>query len=120
MLSFKNCFRELQALAKEIYPDIDSKATLFHLVCGRIFDGEIFDFLEQEKLLKQSFEQKDDRDYMIIGYENSYKCNKFNKQLFCSFNHAKFKKSSLSSFGNADGERFDYFRYYQLRKINKI
>ena len=80
----------------------------------------MFDYLENKNLLKQTFTQKDNRDYMIIGYENSIACNKLNKNLFCSFNHARFNNNSFTSFGNADGERLDLFRYFQLRDKNKL
>ena len=103
-----------------IYPDIDKKLSLYHLLCGKVFDGSMFDFLEKQNLLKQSFPQNNDRDYMIIGYENNEYCKKFNAKLFCSFNHARYKKSSLSSFGNADGHRFDYFRYFKLREKQRL
>ena len=120
LINYQNCFKEMELVVKDIYPDIDTKLTLYHLVCGKFFDGVVFDFLESQNVLKQSFEQKDERDYMIIGYQNSFQCRKFNSNLFCSFNHARNNGSSLSSFGNAEGFRCDYFRYFQLRKINKI
>lgn len=104
----------------ELYPNIEIKQSLYHLLCGKIFDGLMFDYLEERGLLKQSYIQKDNRDYMLIGYQNSYKCNKFNAHLFCSFNNAKYMNSSLTSFGNASGERLDYFRYFKLREKNNI
>lgn len=100
----------------ELYPNIEIKQSLYHLLCGKIFDGLMFDYLEEKGLLKQSYIQKDNRDYMLIGYQNSYKCNKFNARLFCSFNNANYMNSSLTSFGNASGERLDYFRYFKLRE----
>lgn len=117
---FKNYFKKLESTLLNLYPNINPKLSLYHLICGKVFDGSMFDFLENNGLLKQSFLQKDNRDYMIIAYQNSYICNKLNKSLFCSFNHARFGKNSLTSFGNADGERFDLFRYFQLRDKNKL
>ena len=113
-------FGELKLLIKDIYPDVEPNLSLYHLVCGRVFDGSIFEYLENQGLLSQSFKQKDGRDYMMIGYQNKRKCNKFNAKLFCSFNHARYEKSSLSSFGNAKDPRFDYFRYFQLRNTNSL
>lgn len=108
--------RGLNEIVLQLYPNIECKLSLYHLLCGKIFDGMMFDYLEGRGLLKQSYIQKDNRDYMIIGYQNSYKCNKFNAELFCSFNNAKCKGNSLTSFGNASGERLDYFRYFKLRE----
>ncbi len=107
---------EFGQFLKKLYPDIDEKILLYHLLCGKVFDGSIFDYLEERNLLKQSYPKRECRDFMIIGYENSTYCNKLNADLFCSFNHARYAQNSLSSFGNASGERFDYFRYFKLRE----
>lgn len=115
-----NKIEKLKDILLELYPDIEIKQSLYHLLCGKIFDGLMFDYLEEKGLLKQSYIQKDNRDYILIGYQNSYKCNKFNANLFCSFNNAKYMNSSLTSFGNATGERLDYFRYFKLREKNNI
>jgi len=117
---FIKFIKETSLFVKQLYPEIDSKLSLYHLLCGKIFDGSMFDYLESEGILKQSYPQKDNRDYMLIGYADNSVCNNFNKNLFCSFNHARYKTSSLSSFGNAYGNRFDYFRYLRLRKINNL
>ena len=104
----------------ELYPSIKIELSLYHLLCGKIFDGLMFNYLEQQGLLKQSYIQNDNRDYMLIGYQNSNICNKFNANLYCSFNNAKYNNNSLTSFGNASGERLDYFRYFKLREKNNL
>ena len=91
----------VQSLTKqliELYPSIKIKLSLYHLLCGKIFDGLMFNYLEQQGLLKQSYIQNDNRDFMLIGYQNSNICNKFNANLYCSFNNAKYKDNSLTSF----------------------
>lgn len=105
---------------KHLYPNIDEKVSLYHILCGKVFDGSIFNYLEKRNLLKQSYPKNNERDFMIIGYENSNYCNKFNYDLFCSFNHARSESDSLSSFGNAYGNRFDFFRYFKLREKNGL
>lgn len=102
------------------YPNIDEKISLYHILCGKVFDGSIFNYLEKRHLLKQSYPKNNGRDFIIIGYENSNYCNKFNSDLFCSFNHARSESNSLSSFGNAHGNRFDFFRYFKLREKNGL
>lgn len=113
----------IQSLRKqliELYPTIKIELSLYHLLCGKIFDGLMFDYLEQQGLLKQSYIQNDNRDFMLVGYQNSNMCNKFNANLYCSFNNAKYKDNSLTSFGNASGKRLDYFRYFKLREKNNL
>ncbi len=112
--------KDSKQILETYYPNIDVKISLYHLVCGKIFDGQMFDYLEKKQLLKQSFSQQDGRDYMIIGYSNEHLCKALNKNLLCSFNNARFKADSLTSFGNAAGNRLDYFRYFKLRQINKL
>ena len=111
---------ETKEILKIHYPDIDTKVALYHFVCGKIFDGFMFDYLEENQLLKQSFLQQNGRDYMLIGYSKEHLCKVINKKLLCSFNNARYKKDSLTSFGNAAGNRLDYFRYFKLRQINKL
>ena len=93
---------------------------MYHLLCGKMFDGLFFDYLSEKGILKSEYKKKGNRDYLLIGYENSYFCNKFNSNLLCSFNNARYERESLSSFGNAYGDRLDYFRYYKLRNNSKI
>lgn len=116
----KNKIKELLPVLENLYPNIPVKLSLYHLLCGKIFDGTIFDYLEKSNLLKQSYPKNDERDYLIIGYQNNFYCNNFNSKLYCSFNHARTNNNSLSSFGNAYGNRFDYFRYFKLRNSHKI
>lgn len=120
MVFFKQKFLVLNEMAKSLYPNYDSKTTLYHLLCGKIFDGKFFDCLEEKQVLKGSYPKKDNRDYVIVGYKNDRYCNKFNDYLVCSFNNARFKESSLSSFGTPSGSRIDYFRYFKKRENNKI
>lgn len=117
---FKNKIVVFRKKIGELYPDIDQNISLYHLLCGKFFDGSMFDFLEKQNLLAKSFPKKDNRDYIIIGYNLDRYCKKFNSELFCSFNHARYGKSSLSSFGNAEGNRFDYFRYFKLREKQQL
>lgn len=117
---FKQKFLALNEMAKSLYPHYDSKITLYHLLCGKIFDGKFFDYLEEKQFFKSSYPKKANRDYVIIGYKNDRYCNKFNDYLMCSFNNSYFQKSSLSSFGTPSGSRIDYFRYLKKRENNKI
>lgn len=110
----------MKEFAKKLYPNIDAKTTLYHLLCGKLFDGMFFDYLEDKKLLKMSYPKKDNRDYVIIGYEDSEFCNNFNDGLLCSFNNARYNNCSLSSFGNPNNYRYDYFRFFRFRQMNKL
>lgn len=103
-----------------LYPIVDSKLALYHILCGKVFDGSFFEYLDRVGYLKSSYPKKDNRDYMLIGYQNHFICNSFNNNLFCSINNTKFEKNLFTSFGNASGYRFDFFRYFRLKDIKKI
>ncbi len=118
-LFFKE-IEDLKSLVRDLYPKIKPELTLYHLLCGQIFDGTMFNFLEERSLLKESFAQPGNRDYMIIAYDDNCFCNQYNKNLFCSFNNARYDDKCFSSFGNAFGERLDFFRYFKLNEIGKI
>ena len=117
---FENKIATFRKKIEELYPDINQSLSLYHLLCGKVFDGSMFDFLEKQNILGKSFPQKNNRDYIIIGYDTDRYCKKFNSELFCSFNRACYGKKSLSSFGNAEGNRFDYFRYFKLREKQQL
>lgn len=116
----KNKIIILSEKVKELYPDINPKLSLYHLLCGKMFDGMFFDYLSEKGILKANYIKKDNRDFVLIGYENNCYCNKFNSKLLCSFNNARYENHSLSSFGNASGDRLDYFRFFKLRESNKL
>lgn len=117
---FADKFENLTKFAKSLYPTINPKLTLYHLLCGKMFDGMFFDYLEEKNLLKMSYPKKDNRDYVVIGYESNHYCNQFNNSLLCSFNNARYEKNSLSSFGTPNNYRYDYFRYFKYRQSNII
>ena len=109
----------LNQIARKIYPNIPVHITLYHLLCGKIFDGEFFEYLTRSNLLNISYPKNGNRDYMLIGYHDDKFCNKFNESLLCSFNNAWLGKSALTSFGTPN-ERLDYFRYFKLRETGKL
>jgi len=58
----KNKIKALIPILEKLYPNIPVKLSLYHLLCGKIFDGTIFDYLEKSNLLKQSYPKNGERD----------------------------------------------------------
>ncbi|WP_346935531.1 hypothetical protein, partial [Clostridium sp.] len=54
------------------YEIFDEERLLYHIICDMIFDGIAFDFFEERNVFNSSKLQPGNRNYMIIGYEDSY------------------------------------------------
>lgn len=93
---------------------------MYHILCGYYFDGACFDYLEQMKAVSVSQLHKGDRDYIIVGYEKCIELQQFNDNLLCSYNNYSTSNYRFSSFGNANGNRYDIFRYLRLKESNQL
>ena len=61
------------------------EVNLYHLLCGYIFDGKVFDYLEEERLVTTSCVHKTGLDYLVIIYEDVNSLNEYSDQLLCSY-----------------------------------
>lgn len=94
-----------------------TKEKLYHILCNGVFDNYAFDYLSKHGLLTNDKINKGNRNYIIIGYENSEYVNNYSKKLLCSNNKFKCKTITFNSFGDTDGDRKDFFRYFRLRQM---
>ncbi len=85
---------------------------LYHLLCGAVFDGCFFDRLADSGLLTVSKPQKNGMDYLPVIYEDAPSLNNLSAKILCSYNRLTTSAGVFSSFGDADGERNDLFRWY--------
>lgn len=88
---------------------------LYHLLCGAVFDGGFFDRLGDIGVVTISKPQKNGQDYLPVLYEDDDELNEFSAKLLCSYNRAGVESGIFSSFGDADGDRHDIFRWYRRR-----
>lgn len=93
---------------------------LFHILCAHIFDGIMFGYLEQNALVTTSCIHKTGLDYLIILYEDSNKLNVYSNKLLCSYNRLMIDNKGFVSFGDSDGNRNDFYRYFRLSELNLL
>ena len=90
------------------------------LTCGWSMDGAMIDRLVQEDIISEGRPHPTGLDYLLILYEKSPALDVFSDRLLCSFNRCVQEDCALESFGDADGNRLDCFRYFRLKEQDKL
>lgn len=100
----------------------DSDELLYHIIGCDILDGSAIETLDSLGLIKTSKEQKGNRDYILFGFEKCPKVDDFSKNILCSCNNYRTSKLSFISFGDADGNRNDFYRFCRQlsSQVNQI
>ncbi len=93
---------------------------LYHILCGIIFDGYFFDYLSNQGVLATSRKHPSGLDYLTVIYEKCNELQMLSDNLLCSYNRLVNTTCSLQSFGNAQGNRFDFYRFFRLLEQNKL
>ena len=93
---------------------------LYHILCGYIFDGLMFDFLEEKQLVTTSCVHDSGLDYLVILYEDADELNEYSDKLLCSYNRLIVKGKGFVSFGDSDGNRRDFYRYMRLKELGEL
>ena len=93
---------------------------LYHLLCGSIFDGMIFDFLEENDLVTTSKIHETGLDYLVVLYQQSELLESYSNCLLCSYNRMIQNGSGFVSFGDSDGDRKDFYRYFRLKELGRL
>lgn len=114
----------LPKISKEIKPFIKGlnydQDTLYHLICNDVFDNYAFNYLVDKGQITNDKINVGNRNYLIIGYENSDYVDNLSNKLLCSNNKYKCNEITFNSFGDTDGFRNDFFRYFRLKQMNVI
>lgn len=111
-----DCREELWDAAAAVQNGFDAKRNLYHVLCGMIFDGFFFDWLDAREAVAVSRTHPSGLDYLSVIYENCPGLQLFSDQILCSYNRFTDGEISLESFGDADGDRFDLYRCFRLRE----
>lgn len=108
------------SLAQELNNGFPPEVNLYHLLCGAIFDGEFFDCLSDRGLVSTSRIHPSGLDYLIIVYERSPALEGLSNKLLCSYNRFTDGVRALQSFGDAAGDRLDFFRFSRQKQLGKV
>ena len=87
---------------------------LYHIICDYIFDGAAFDFFTERNIFCTSKLQPGNRDYIIVGYEDSKVVETHSNKLLCSSNNYRSSGFVFNSFGDSNGSRKDIYRFFRL------
>lgn len=93
------------------------KRILYHIICDNIFDGVAMDFFTDKDIFCISKKQPGERNYIIVGYENTKKLETHSNNLLCSSNNYRTKDFIFNSFGDCNGDRKDVYRFF--RQVDK-
>ena len=107
---------ELTRLAESLRNGFDAAENLYHIVCGMTLDGALFDGLSETGAVATSRMHPSGLDYLAVAYERCEELDGLSRGLLCSLNRAIGETCVLQSFGDADGDRFDAYRWYRLRE----
>lgn len=107
-------------IIQEVNNGYDPEVNLYHLLCGYIFDGKVFDYLEEERLVTTSCVHKTGLDYLVIIYEDVNSLNEYSDQLLCSYNRLIREGKGFVSFGDSNGKRKDFYRYLRMKELDQL
>lgn len=111
---------EFFALAREIENGFPPEVNLYHLLCGASFDGSFFEHISDSGVVTTSRVHPSGLDYLIIVYEIDPKLDRLSRELLCSYNRYSDGHRTLQSFGDADGDRRDFFRFAMQKYQGKV
>lgn len=112
--------KQVVNIIERIENGYSSERNLYHILCGYIFDGLMFDYLEENQLVTTSCVHKTGLDYLVILYEDSDALNEYSDLLLCSYNRMIVDGKGFVSFGDSDGNRKDFYRYMRLKELDRL
>lgn len=87
---------------------------LYFLLCGMVLDGTLFDALQARGAVATSRMHASGLDYLCVIYERCEALDALSRGLLCSWNRWIGESCALQSFGDADGDRLDFYRVARL------
>ena len=110
---------DLSGMVNDLRNDFGAPTNLYHLLCGMTLDGAFFDALCDAGVVATSRMHPSGLDYLVIAYERCEALDGLSRRLLCSWNRAVGETCALQSFGDADGDRFDVYRWERLHEAGK-
>ena len=111
---------EIRDCCSKIENGFPVELNLYHILCGMIFDGYFFDYLSGMGAVATSRQHPSGLDYLSVIYEKCEELQTLSDGLLCSYNRFVNAKCSLQSFGDAQGNRFDFYRFFRLMEQGSL
>ncbi|MDE6219353.1 MAG: hypothetical protein K2G51_02785 [Lachnospiraceae bacterium] len=112
--------KEIRACCGAIHNGFSVERNLYHILCGMVFDGSFFAYLSGKGVLAVSRKHPSGLDYLSVLYEKCEELQTLSDELLCSYNRLVNDKCSLQTFGDANGDRFDFYRFFRLMEREDI
>ena len=111
---------DIRSVCSEINNGFSVEENLYHILCGMIFDGTFFDYLEKRNSVAVSRLHPSGLDYIAVIYEKCPQLDAYSNGLLCSYNRFTDGHCALQSFGDANGERYDFYRFFRCMEANRL
>lgn len=111
---------EIRACCARIENGFPIALNLYHILCGMVFDGSFFDHLSNRGALATSRQNPSGLDYLTVIYEKCEELQALSHGLLCSYNRFVNEKCALQSFGDAHGDRVDFYRFFRLMEQGTV
>ena len=116
----QNSMKEIRDCCGKTNNGFPVELNLYHILCGMVFDGAFFDYLSGRGALAISRQHPSGLDYLSVIYEKCGELQSLSDGLLCSYNRFVNEKCSLQSFGDANGDRFDFYRFFRLTEQGTV
>lgn len=110
---------QLSMRCAELKNGFSVKVNLYHILCGMLLDGHFFDYLSGMGVVSTSRWHPSGLDYLTVIYEKCGELRLLSDGLLCSYNRLANDLCALESFGDADGNRKDFYRLFRLMEKEK-
>ena len=116
----ENCMPTIRNLCSSISNGFTVETNLYHVLCGMVFDGVFFDFLEANGAVATARMHPSGLDYISVIYEKCPELDAYSDGLLCSYNRFSNGRCALQSFGDANGNRHDFYRFFRLLETGSL
>lgn len=116
----ENCIPSIRELCSSISNGFSVETNLYHILCGMVFDGSFFDYLETNNAVATSRPHASGLDYLSVIYEKCSELDAYSDGLLCSYNRFANSCCALQSFGDANGNRHDFYRFFRLLETGNL
>lgn len=116
----EKCIPQIRSLCGAISNGFSVELNLYHILCGMIFDGFFFDYLDRNNAVTTSRLHTSGLDYLSVIYEQCAELDAYSDGLLCSYNRFANSHCALQSFGDANGNRHDFYRFFRLLETGKL
>lgn len=111
---------ELRSICGNIENGFSVEMNLYHVLCGMVFDGSFFDYLDRHGAVATSRSHSSGLDYLSVIYEKCPELEAYSDGLLCSYNRLADQRCALQSFGDANGSRLDFYRFFRLLENGEL